>query len=68
MNYFNLYQIILLIFLGVTNFFGFSLYHQLGGGADEEWNQINVFYLWCIFTVIALGIYFYLGTIILSNV
>ena len=60
MQYFSLPQIILIIFFGITNVVG--IMSVLNSDLDNDSPFVKFFWVWCIYIVISLGIYFYLGT------
>lgn len=58
-------QFIFLIFVVVTNIVGFFVY-LLSVPPEEEGKMLFIgFCMWCIYTVVSTGIYFYLGTLYL---
>lgn len=63
MEYLSSYQIILLLFLAATHIVGFFFFLFLVQPEDEAKMLLLTFYLWCIYAVLSLGVYFYLGTI-----
>jgi len=65
MEYFNISQIILLIFVGITNIviIGWAVLDEHSGGEFEISDFYKVFCMWSIYMVLSFGIYHYLGTI-----
>ncbi|MEW6407786.1 MAG: hypothetical protein AB1465_03790 [Patescibacteria group bacterium] len=63
MEYFNLYQIILLIFFIISHIVGLFIYLLNVPEVDEIPERFIGFEIWCIYIILFLGIYFYLGTI-----
>jgi hypothetical protein len=61
MQYFSLPQIILIIFFGLTNILGIT--SALKSDLNNDAPFIKFFWVWCVYIVISLGVYFYLGTI-----
>ncbi len=64
MEYFSLLQIILLVFVGVTNiiiiWWAISL-DDTGAGEFEAKDLYYAFCIWCVYAVISFGVYAYLG-------
>ncbi|OHB06224.1 MAG: hypothetical protein A3B16_02900 [Candidatus Zambryskibacteria bacterium RIFCSPLOWO2_01_FULL_45_43] len=57
------YQIILLVFFGTSQLIGFFIYLLNMPDGDGVPEKFIGFVIWCIYVVLSLGIYFYLGTI-----
>lgn len=65
MEYFNLSQIILIIFIVITNIviIGWAIIDEKSGGEFEISDFYKAFIMWSIYMVLSFGVYFYLGTI-----
>ena len=63
MEYFNFYQSILLSFILITHVVGFFIFLLSMPNEEQTGLGITVFIMWCIYIILSIGIYFYLGTV-----
>ncbi len=65
MQYFSIAQIILLVFVIATNvcLIGWFFFADDTHSGSNDVEAITAFCLWCIYIVLSMAVYFYLGNI-----
>lgn len=62
-EYFNFYQFILIGFVAITHIVGFFIFLLSMPDVGQTGFGIKIFSIWCIYIVLSIGIYFYLGAL-----